>query len=111
MVDEADAVFERAAELFALLAAPMRLRIISELCKGECNVSHLLERLACTQPNLSQHLALMYRSGALARRREGLQVYYRLANDSLSAICRTVCTDIAMDVGDNDVSIFRKDAD
>lgn len=111
MVDEADAVFERAAELFALLAAPMRLRIISELCKGECNVSHLLERLQCTQPNLSQHLAVLYRSGVLARRREGIQVYYRLANETLSGICRTVCTDIAIDVGDEDVNFFRKDAD
>lgn len=100
MSHEADQVFERAAELFGLLAAPMRLRIISELCKGECNVSQLLERLDCTQPNLSQHLALMYRSGVLSKRREGVQIIYQLANESLATICRSVCTDIAINAGD-----------
>ena len=45
MSSEADEVFERAAELFGLLSAPMRLRILSELCTSERNVSQLLDRL------------------------------------------------------------------
>ena len=36
--DEQQAVFEKAAELFAVLSTPIRLRIISELCQGEKNV-------------------------------------------------------------------------
>ncbi len=106
MPNEADVVFERAAELFGLLSAPMRLRILSELCNDERNVSQLLDRLECSQPNLSQHLALMYRMGVLNRRREGAQMYYRLANQSLAAICRTVCTDIAIDDGQADSGVF-----
>lgn len=94
MPDEAEVVFERAAELFAMLAAPVRLQILSELCDGERNVSHLLERIACTQPNLSQHLSLLYRMGVLTRRRDGAQVHYRLADASLGGVCRTICSTI-----------------
>ncbi len=91
----ADQVFEQAAELFGLMSAPVRLRIISELCRGELNVTQLLERVAATQPNMSQHLSTLYRAGVLARRREGSQIYYRIGNDRAAAVCRAVCTDIA----------------
>lgn len=91
----ADQVFEQAAELFGLMSAPIRLRIISELCRSELNVTQLLERVAATQPNMSQHLSTLYRAGVLARRREGSQIYYRIGNDRVAAVCRAVCTDIA----------------
>ena len=39
--DDSDAVFASAAELFRLLATPMRLKIISALCGHEKNVSQL----------------------------------------------------------------------
>lgn len=51
--DESDEVFSTAAELFKLLATPLRLKIISALCRGEKNVSQLLEDIATTQPNMS----------------------------------------------------------
>ena len=63
--DESDEVFSTAAELFKLLATPLRLKIISALCRGEKNVSQLLEDIATTQPNMSQHLASLYRAGVL----------------------------------------------
>ncbi len=91
----ADQVFEQAAELFSLLSAPIRLRIISELCRSELNVTQLLERVAATQPNMSQHLATLYRAGVLARRRDGAQIYYRIGNERAAAVCRAVCVDLA----------------
>ena len=46
LVDDTDAqsqeVFEKAAEVFRVMSAPMRLRIISALCNGEKNVGELL---------------------------------------------------------------------
>lgn len=94
--DDAALVFERAAELFGLMSSPIRLRIVSELCQRELNVSQLLERVDTTQPNLSQHLAMLHRSGVLARRREGSQVHYRIGHAGAAAICRSVCIDIAI---------------
>lgn len=85
-----DLVFERAAELFGLLSTPIRLRIIRELLNGERNVSELMDLIGTSQPNLSQHLATMYRSGLLARRRDGSHVIYRIANDRLGVLARWV---------------------
>jgi ArsR family transcriptional regulator len=48
-------VFELAAELFGILATPMRLRILSALCDKEKSVTQLLQEIDTTQPNLSQH--------------------------------------------------------
>ncbi len=97
---EADQVFESAAELFSLLATPIRLKLISALCREEKNVSQLLAEIETTQPNLSQHLATLYRTGILGRRREGTQVFYRLVNEQAATICRAVCTQIAMDLAE-----------
>ena len=66
---EDDRVFELAAELFGVLSTPMRLRILSALCREEKSVSELLAEIETTQPNLSQHLNVLYRAGVLAKRK------------------------------------------
>ncbi len=96
--DESEAVFASAAELFGLLSTPIRLRIISALCQGEKNVSQLLAEIDTTQPNMSQHLSTLYRAGVLGKRRDATQIYYRIVNERAAAICRSVCTQIALDI-------------
>jgi ArsR family transcriptional regulator len=93
-----DRVFESAAELFAILATPVRLKIISAVCQDEKNVSELLELIDTTQPNMSQHLGTLYRSGILAKRREGTQIYYRLQSERVATLCRAVCTQVAIEL-------------
>ncbi len=95
---EDDVVFESAAELFGLLSTPVRLKIISAVCNGERNVSELLAQIDTTQPNMSQHLATLYRAGVLGRRREGTQIYYRLMSERVATLCRAVCTQVAMEL-------------
>ncbi len=91
-------VFERAAELFGLLSTPIRLRIISELCHGEKNVTHLLNLIEVAQPNISQHLNMLYRSGVVAKRRSGTQVFYRIADEFAVLVCKAVCSQIAIEL-------------
>ena len=98
--DESDAVFASAAELFALLSTPIRLKILSSLCAGEKNVSQLLREIDTTQPNMSQHLSTLYRAGVLGRRRDATQIYYCIADQRAATVCRSVCTQIAMDMSD-----------
>ena len=101
---EEDRVFESAAELFGVLATPIRLKIISAVCNGERNVSELLEQIQTTQPNMSQHLSTLYRAGVLGKRREGTQIYYRLQSEKVAMLCRAVCTQIAVELdGDETV--------
>ena len=95
---KADAVFESVAELFGLLSTPVRLKIIGALCHGEKNVSQLLGEIDTTQPNMSQHLATLYRAGVLGRRREGTQIFYRLQSDRVATLCRAVCTQVAIEL-------------
>jgi len=95
---ETGRVFELAAELFGILSTPMRLRILSALCDQEKSVSELLAEIDTTQPNLSQHLNLLYRAGVLAKRKEGTQVIYRVQSEKAVMLCRTVCTQIAIEM-------------
>ena len=98
---ESDEVFELAAEIFRVMSAPMRLKIISALCNGEKNVTQLLDEIETTQPNMSQHLNTLYQAGVLGKRRDGVQIHYRIINDRVVTLCRAVCTQIAIeaDVG------------
>jgi ArsR family transcriptional regulator len=98
--DDAQRVYELAAELFAVMAAPQRLKIISALCHGQKNVGTLVDELGTSQPNLSQHLATLYRAGILTRRREGQQVWYSVCNPKAVSLCRAVCTQIAIEFED-----------
>ena len=94
---ESDEVFEMAAEVFRVMSAPMRLKIISALCNGEKNVSQLLEEIDTTQPNMSQHLNTLYQAGVIGKRREGVQIFYRIINDRVVTLCRAVCMQIAIE--------------
>ena len=96
-----DLVFATVADLFSVLSTPIRLKIISAVCNGEKNVSELLAEINTTQPNMSQHLATLYRTGVLGKRREGTQIYYRLQSERVATLCRAVCTQVAMELEDD----------
>jgi len=106
--DESDEVFTKAAELFAIMATPVRLKLISALCNEEKNVSQLLAEIDTTQPNISQHLNTLYRSGIIGRRREGTQIFYRLKSERAASLCRAVCTQVAAEL-DSDTDIPESD--
>lgn len=94
-LDKTDQVFEMAADLFRVMSAPMRLKIISCLRDGEKNVSYLLGKINTTQPNMSQHLNTLYQAGVLGKRREGAQIHYRIVDERVAELCRVVCTRMA----------------
>ncbi|PJC13279.1 MAG: transcriptional regulator [Comamonadaceae bacterium CG_4_9_14_0_8_um_filter_57_21] len=89
-MDLTDDQFETAAELFGVLAAPMRLRIIRSICGAEKNVSELLQDVKTTQPNISQHLNTLYKAGILGKRRSGTQIFYRIVDQRVISLCRSV---------------------
>jgi ArsR family transcriptional regulator len=103
-------VFEMAAELFSVLSTPMRLRILSAVCEQEKSVSQLLSEIDTTQPNLSQHLTVLYRSGILAKRKEGTQVLYRVQSEKAVQLCRSVCTQVAIELEDQQTGAIHQPA-
>ena len=99
-MDELDPVFDAVASYFSVLSEPTRLRIMHAICETEKPVSRIVEDIGSTQTNVSRHLSLMFRAGVLSRRKEGNQVYYRVADDAMVEICRTVCNRIAGQMDD-----------
>ena len=43
----------------------------------------------------------LYRAGVLGRRREGTQIFYKLQSERVATLCRAVCTQVAMELGDD----------
>lgn len=79
------------ASRFRLLGEPMRLRILMALKEGEKNVTELVETTGGTQANISRHLQSLTEGGILARRKEGLNVYYSVGDESIYNLCDNVC--------------------
>lgn len=82
-----DALFVRHAQVCQMLGHPRRLEIINALRDGEMAAGELAVSLGISKANLSQHLALMQQRGVVVSRREGLHVYYRIANPKIMQAC------------------------
>lgn len=81
---------ERMAALFKLLSDPTRLRILQVICQAERSVGEIVTLTGSGQANVSKHLALLTAHGVTARRREGLQIFYRVTEPLILVLCRTV---------------------
>jgi DNA-binding transcriptional ArsR family regulator len=86
-----DDALEMVARRFAVLAEPMRLRLIQALFAGEMNVNALVEETSGTQANISRHLQTLTHAHILSRRKEGLQVFYAIADPTIFKLCELVC--------------------
>lgn len=86
-----DEALELVARRFAVLAEPMRLRLIQALFDGELNVNALVEETGGTQANVSRHLQTLTQAHILSRRKEGLQVFYAISDPSIYKLCELVC--------------------
>jgi len=71
------------AEMCKVFSHPTRLEIINALRENEIAVSELAEKLQVGIGNLSQHLSMMKDRKILSSRKEGNQVYYRIANPKI----------------------------
>lgn len=89
---------ELVAARFKLLAEPMRLRLLQALHDGELNVTQLVEASGTTQANVSKHLGLLCDAGVLRRRKEGIHVFYAIADRMVFDLCSLVCTRLQADL-------------
>lgn len=87
-----DVYVEQMAIRFKALGEPARLRIIEALRKtGDQPVNELASITGLSQANLSKHLQLLHGAGLVRRRREGLYVYYSLADNEIASLCDLMC--------------------
>jgi ArsR family transcriptional regulator len=80
------------AEFLKTLASPRRLRILHRLADGPVSVARLASDLGISQPNASQHLAVMRNAGVVDAERDGREVRYRIADPEIVVACGIVRT-------------------
>lgn len=82
-----DRLFELHAEVCKALSNPVRLRIINELRDKEMTVGALAKKLGIRQAHLSQHLSILRQRGVVSARKDGVSVYYSIANPKIIKAC------------------------
>lgn len=86
---------DQVASYFQALSEPTRLQILNLLREGERKVGELAQACGYTSANVSRHLSLLMQHGLVEREARGTSVYYRIADDSVYALCDLVCGNIA----------------
>jgi DNA-binding transcriptional ArsR family regulator len=87
--EEIRALFEqarKAGDLLKALSHETRLLILCLLTEGEKSVSELEQVMSMPQAAVSQQLARLRLDRLVMARREGRQIYYRIASDEISII-------------------------
>ena len=79
------------------LAHPTRLQIIDLLRRGEVCVCHIERSLDKRQAYISQQLMVLRQAGLVENRKEGLQVYYRLAGPQIADLMALFYGDVEED--------------
>jgi ArsR family transcriptional regulator len=74
---------ERQVKLFKALGDPTRLMIVEMLLKGEMCVCKIIPSTGKSQPTVSAHLKILSEAGILKSRKEGLSVFYCLADEKI----------------------------
>jgi DNA-binding transcriptional ArsR family regulator len=80
-------LYEMQAEICKTLTNPKRIEILNTLKTDEKTVTELVAVLGASKANVSQHLAVMRHKGILTTRREGVNIYYRVANPKVIEAC------------------------
>jgi DNA-binding transcriptional ArsR family regulator len=80
-------VMEFQAQVCRTFSNAKRLEVLSLLKTGEMTVNDISKALGAKKANTSQHLMVMRMRGILKTRRDGTNIYYRIANEKLINAC------------------------
>lgn len=80
------------ARLGKALASPQRLELLDLLTQSERTVESLAAEIGASTANTSQHLQALRRASLVDTRKDGLFVYYRLADASVAQLCAALRT-------------------
>lgn len=87
-----DELVQLIARRFAVLAEPMRIKIL-DLLRGrdESSVQELADALGTSHANVSKHLNVLHGAAIVGRRKQGTRVLYRLVDPGVLRLCEDVC--------------------
>lgn len=84
----------RTAEIFKQISDGSRLRILWFLCHCEECVSNIAAAMDMSDPAVSHHLRLLRGSGLIVSRRDGKEVYYKLADTQQAQLVHHICEEM-----------------
>lgn len=91
-------MLEVIARKFRALGDPTRLLALQSLRDGEATVGALAETTGLSTATLSRHLQLLHKAGFVRRRRDGLFVWYALADAGVASLCELMCDRVEHEV-------------
>ena len=83
-------IYELHADLCKIFSNAKRLEIIDSLKDKEMSAGELIERIGLSKANLSQHMSVLKLKGVILTRREGVNIYYRIANPKIIQACHLI---------------------
>lgn len=86
-MDTKQRLYESHAEICKALSHPKRLEILDILRNGEHAVEEIAQKAGMQKSNLSQHLAVLRKVHLVTTRRQGLHIYYDIANPKIMDAC------------------------
>ena len=89
-------IFELQADICLSLGNPKRLQILNLLKNGEMSVGEMVKAMKVAKANLSQHLSILRQKGIVLPRREGTNIYYRIAHPKITEAC-SIMRDVLME--------------
>jgi DNA-binding transcriptional ArsR family regulator len=82
-----DEITKLQAEVMKVLASPRRLEILHLLAEEPMEVGGIARHIGASQPNVSQHLAVLRSAGLVETDRDGREIRYRLADPDVMVAC------------------------
>ena len=89
---------EQAAELFKVLASPVRVAALLRMADGPVGVGDLADYVGVTHTLMSQHLRVLRMSGLVRSEYEGRSRAYSLIDDHVAHIVRDAVQHAAEEV-------------
>jgi DNA-binding transcriptional ArsR family regulator len=85
-----DRLYAQFARVGKALASPLRLEMLELLAQSERAVDSLAGEIGLSIANASQHLQVLRQAGLVESRKQGVFVYYRLADPTVFQLCSAI---------------------
>ena len=82
-----ESILKLQADICKIFANDKRLEIINLLKDTEMSNSELMQKTGLSKVTITQHMNVLKSKGVIVVRREGVQLYYRMANPKIIQAC------------------------
>lgn len=85
-----DRLYAQFARIGKAVGSPHRIEMLELLAQGERTVESLATEIGLSLANASQHLQTLRQAALVDSRKDGLFVYYRLADPAVFEVCKAI---------------------